>query len=419
MLAEIICIGDELLIGQITDTNSPWIAQKLYDIGIRVRQITTVADKIADIVTAMTMAEGRADLVLLTGGLGPTRDDKTRDALMQFFNCGLRRDPTVLRHVEKIFQRSQRPLLEVNMQQADVLEIADVLFNEKGTAAGMWIASRKKHFVVLPGVPFEMKAMLENQVIPRLLFFEQRIALWQETLLIAGLGESFVAEKIADIEQELPSHLSLSYLPQVGYLHLRLSARGESTPDLQSQTSYYAELISKRLGQYFIAKGDQTLEQAAFDLLRKTNVTLSVAESCTGGRLAQGLTQIPGASQVFQGGAVTYTDAAKKDILGVKVETLRNFGAVSEDVVKEMALGAKQRFDAMYAIAVSGVAGPGGGTKAKPVGYVCIAWASPKEIFSKTYQFGGDRLINIERATQSAWYELIQMVRRENKDSQI
>lgn len=406
MLAEIITIGDEILIGQIVDTNSAWMAVRLNEIGIQVKQITTVADHRADIIVALTLASGRADLVLVTGGLGPTKDDVTKQALCTFFECGLRRDSQVLSHVEAIFSRSKRAMLEVNRQQADVLDKADVLFNALGTAPGMWIAHKNKQYVIMPGVPFEMKHLMEHAVLPRLQFFEDRQPLWHQTLLTAGIGESFLAEKIAHIENSLPPNIHLAYLPKAGSVRLRLTAMGNELEILQQKTAYYASQIEQAIGSHFIGYGDITLEEAVIAALKHKGFTLGTAESCTGGNIAHLLTTVPGSSEVFMGGGVTYSNASKAIMLGVQQQTLDQFGAVSEQTVREMAAGVKQVLHCDFAVAVSGIAGPGGGTPDKPVGQVWIAVASPEHTQSTLYQFGSDRLINIERASAAALYEL-------------
>lgn len=414
MQAEIITIGDEILIGQIVDTNSAWMSQKLNEIGIHIKQITSVADQSADIIVALTLAAGRADVILITGGLGPTRDDVTKQALCTYFESGLRRDPEVLRHVEGIFRRSNRPMPAVNRQQADVLEKADVLFNSLGTAPGMWIAHKNKHYVILPGVPFEMKHLMLQTVLPRLSFFEDRLPVVHQTLLIAGIGESFLAEKLEAIERNLPSNVHLAYLPQPGLVRLRLTAIGSDEEVIIQKCTYYAGLIREAAGKHYIASGDITLEETVLDLLKNLHCTLSTAESCTGGNIARSITQIPGSSQVFMGSAVTYSNASKEALVRVLPETLEQFGAVSEETVREMAIGSKALFNTDYAISVSGIAGPDGGSASKPVGTVWIGVAGKTKIITKLYKFGNDRSANIDRASAAALYELFVLAKEEN-----
>jgi len=416
MQAEIITIGDEILIGQIIDTNSAWIAQQLNSVGIRVKQISSVADYPADILVALTLASGRADLVLVTGGLGPTKDDVTKQTLSAYFDCGLRRAPEVLAHVEAIFQRGNRPMLEINRRQADVLEKSEVLFNEMGTAPGMWVMHKDKPYVIMPGVPFEMKHIMRERVLPRLRNLEGRTPVWHHTLLTGGIGESFLAEKIADIEAALPSHIHLAYLPKPGLVRLRLTAIGEKLEKLKQETQIVADRLKERIGEHFLADEDTSLELLIRDFMKEQELMLSTAESCTGGNIARLITALPGSSSMFEGGAVTYSNAIKRSVLGVKGVTLEQHGAVSEETVREMAVGAKAIFHTHYAIAVSGIAGPDGGTPEKPVGLVWIAVAGKNSVVARKYLFGQDRAINIERSSMAAFWMLWQLLISE-KDS--
>jgi len=416
MQAEIITIGDEILIGQIIDTNSAWIAQQLNSVGIRVKQISSVADYPADILVALTLASGRADLVLVTGGLGPTKDDVTKQTLSAYFDCGLRRAPEVLAHVEAIFQRGNRPMLEINRRQADVLEKSEVLFNEMGTATGMWVMHKDKPYVIMPGVPFEMKHIMRERVLPRLRNLEGRTPVWHHTLLTGGIGESFLAEKIADIEAALPSHIHLAYLPKPGLVRLRLTAIGEKLEKLKQETQIVADRLKERIGEHFLADEDTSLELLIRDFMKEQELMLSTAESCTGGNIARLITALPGSSSMFEGGAVTYSNAIKRSVLGVKGVTLEQHGAVSEETVREMAVGAKVIFHTHYAIAVSGIAGPDGGTPEKPVGLVWIAVAGKNSVVARKYLFGQDRAINIERSSMAAFWMLWQLLISE-KDS--
>lgn len=413
MLAEIITIGDEILIGQIVDTNSAWMAVHLNDIGIEVKQITTVADRSADILMALTLAAGRADIILLTGGLGPTKDDITKHTLASFFGQELRRDPEVLAHVERIFTRSGRPLLEVNRQQADVLAESDVLFNSLGTAPGMWITHRNKSYIVLPGVPFEMKHLMKERVLPRLLFYKERIPLHHHTILTAGIGESFLAERIQEIEAHLPANIHLAYLPKPGLVRLRLTASGPSKSTLIQKTTYYAGLIEKAVGGHFMAHGDMSLPELVLDEMRKRGLTLAGAESCTGGQIARQLTAIPGSSEVFAGSAVTYNNRAKQVVLRISPELLEQNGAVSEETVRAMAESARTVFGTDYAVATTGVAGPGADSGGLPAGHIWTAVATPHKTTARLHQFGEDRQANVERASAWVLYELITLVRNE------
>ncbi|MGV3761620.1 competence/damage-inducible protein A [Parapedobacter sp.] len=416
MQAEIITIGDEILIGQIIDTNSAWMAQQLNAIGIHVKQVSSVADHPADIIVALTLASGRADLILITGGLGPTKDDVTKQTLSVYFGCGLHRDPKVLAHVESIFARNNRPMLEINRRQADVLGKSEVLFNEMGTAPGMWLTHKGKSYVIMPGVPFEMKHIMRERVLPRLRHLDGRQPLWHQTVLTAGIGESFLAEKIADIEGALPPHIHLAYLPKPGLVRLRLTAIGENKEVLKQETAAVAGQLRDRLGDHFLANEDTALEMLIRDFMQQHGLSLATAESCTGGNIARLITALPGSSSMFEGGAITYSNAVKQATLGVKAETLDTHGAVSEQTVREMALGAQALFRVDYAIAVSGIAGPDGGTAEKPVGLVWIAVAGKSGVAAHQFLFGHDRAINIERSSMAALFMLWRLLHAENTE---
>lgn len=413
MQAEIITIGDELLIGQIVDTNSAWIAAQLNDIGIHIKQISSVADDGNDIQDALRLAASRADLILVTGGLGPTQDDVTKQAFCEFFDCGLIRDEWVLEHVTEIFRKYKRPMLESNARQADVLDIADVLFNDLGTAPAMWVDWQDKHVVIMPGVPFEMKHVMSERVIPRLRQMEGRDSIWHHTVLTGGIGESFLAEKIADIEAALPPHIHLAYLPKPGTVRLRLSATGKEIPILQAETAAIHAQIKERIGRNFLADRDATVHELLFEALDRHQLKLTTAESCTGGDIARLITSLPGSSSVYVGGVVSYSNELKISLLNVSQQTLEMHGAVSEQTVREMAEGAQANFGADYAVAVSGIAGPGGGTEEKPVGLVWIAVAGKGKTVTKEYHFSGSRLVNIERSSIAAMLQLLFLIREE------
>lgn len=414
MLAEIITIGDEILIGQIVDTNSAWMAQQLNAEGIHLKQVSSVADDPAAIIVALTLASGRADVIFVTGGLGPTKDDVTKQAMAIYFDCGLRRDLQVLAHVESIFQRSNRPMLEINRQQADVLDKSEVLFNALGTAPGMWIFHKEKTYIIMPGVPFEMKHVMQEHVLPRLRQAPGRLPIWHHTVLTGGIGESFLAKEIADIEAALPQHIHLAYLPKPGLVRLRLTAIGDDLDMLKHETQAIAKQLAERIGEHFLADHDTSLEVLIRDSMQQAGLLLATAESCTGGNIARLITALPGSSSVFEGGAVTYSNATKMQLLDVKKQTLENHGAVSEETVREMAVGAQANFKVDYAIAVSGIAGPDGGTPEKPVGLVWIAVAGKHGIIARKYVYGNDRATNIERASAAALFMLWQLLIAEN-----
>ncbi|MBE7174938.1 MAG: competence/damage-inducible protein A [Mucilaginibacter polytrichastri] len=411
MLAELITIGDEILIGQIVDSNSSWMAQRLNAIGVAVKQITSVSDQRDHILKALAEAATRAEVILMTGGLGPTKDDITKKTLAEYFGVGMRRDAPSLENIERIFKKyTNRPMLDVNRAQADVPENCEVLLNEQGTAPGMWFEHQNRIYVSMPGVPYEMNWLMDTHVLPRI---RERFALphiLHKTILTAGLGESFLAQQIEDIENTLPQHIRLAYLPNLGQVRLRLSASGADATDLQNEVDFFARQIIEKLDTYIVAEEDIPLEVAIMKMLGEKGFTLSVAESCTGGYLSHLFTRHAGSSEVFQGGAVTYANTLKQLVLGVKNETLNEFGAVSEQTVREMADGARKNFYTSYAVAVSGIAGPGGGTPEKPVGTVWIAVSGPEKTVSRQFSFSNKRTQNIERSAVSALTLLFQML---------
>ncbi len=402
MLAEIITIGDEILIGQIVDTNSAWMGEMLNTSGISVKQITSVSDNSAHIKEAVSSALRTRDIVLITGGLGPTRDDITKHTLCELFGISLTLDTKALENVEEIFSRRNLPLLETNKQQAMLPDGCIPLYNSCGTAPGMWFNREGKVVVSMPGVPFEMKAMMELDVIPRLRNSFTLPVIYHHTLQTAGMGESFVARKIEAVEDALPSHISLAYLPHLGGVRLRLSARGTDETTLKKEVKEYAAQIMEILGKVVYAEGEVSLPEHVCTLLKENNVSLSLAESCTGGYVTSLLTRVPGVSEFFPGSIVTYSYASKEKELGVNPETLSIHGAVSQECVNEMLIGCVKKFGTNAAIAISGIAGPSGGTPDKPVGTVFIgAYLNGKKSIQR-FQFETNRIRNIERSAQAA-----------------
>ena len=405
MLAEIITIGDEILIGQIVDTNSAWMARQLNDIGIRIKQISSVSDDRVHILNTLKEAAGRAELILITGGLGPTKDDITKKTLCEYFGVGLVMNEGALANVERIFMRLRgtlTELLEVNRQQALVPENCEVIQNKNGTAPCMWFNEGGKIYVSLPGVPHEMMYLMEGDILPKLKATFKLPAIVHHTILTVGEGESYLANRIADIEDSLPAHIKLAYLPKLGQVRLRLSGYGENEAVLKAEVKTYADKIVGRVKNAVVAEEDIPLEKAILNQMEKKGLTLSVAESCTGGYISQLFTLHPGSSKVFLGGGVTYSNGLKQQILGVKAETLAQFGAVSEETAREMVEGALRNFKSDYAIAVTGIAGPDGGSPEKPVGTVFIAVANINKTFAKKLTFGNKRQQNIERSAIAA-----------------
>lgn len=402
MLAEIITIGDEILIGQIVDTNSAWMAARLNDIGIRIKQISSVSDDKQHILTALAEASHRADIILITGGLGPTKDDITKKTIAEYFEVKLVENKDALDNVAAIFARYNRPLLEVNRLQAQVPENCEVILNKNGTAPGMWFNVDSKIYISMPGVPHEMMYMMDDAVLPKLKSSLKLPFIIHKTILTVGEGESFLAERIADIEDSLPSYIKLAYLPKLGQVRLRLSGYGEDEALLKDKVNEFAAKIVERVANVVAAEEDIPIEKAILNFMLAKDLTLSLAESCTGGYIAHLITQHPGSSKVFLGGVVSYSNGLKESVLGVKNETLAQFGAVSRETVVEMVEGALRNFKSDYAIAVTGIAGPDGGTPDKPVGTVWIAVATTNKTVAKKLTFGNKRKQNIERSAISA-----------------
>jgi nicotinamide-nucleotide amidase len=413
MQAEIITIGDEILIGQVVDTNSAWIGQKLNHIGISVKQISSISDDRNDILSTLRAAVNRADLVIITGGLGPTKDDITKKTLADYFEVGFKRDEGTLEQVKTLFERFKAPLLPVNIAQADVPENCLVLPNKNGTAPGMWFEDEDKLIISLPGVPFEMKYLMEEEVIPRIQQQFKLPYIVHLTMLTAGIGESFLAEKISAIEDILPKHIKLAYLPKLGQVRLRLSAHGTDKIALENEVNLIASEIKKLIAPYLISDRDIPIEKVILDFMEKKNLKLAIAESCTGGYLAHQITQHPGCSSVFAGSAVAYSYDMKESMLDVKHETLTQHGAVSAEVVEEMARGVINRYQADYSVSISGIAGPDGGMPEKPVGTVWIAVANKTKTLSRKFQFGNKRKENIERSAISALIMLHKLLKED------
>lgn len=399
--AEIIAIGDELLYGQTLDTNSHWISTKLTEVGIKVVRRTTVGDAEADILHALAAAEQRADIILITGGLGPTRDDLTKTCLARYFNCAIEIHEEALAEITAFFKSRGREMTETNRQQAALPVACRKISNKLGTAPGMWFEKNGKVFVSMPGVPHEMKKMMEDYVIPRLSEVFKPPVIVHRIIRTAGIGESFLADKIADWEKQLPPHIRLAYLPGLGEVKLRLTASGPNTDLLEHDIARAVDELIPVAGEYIYATHDESLEQVIGRMLRERNLTLSVAESCTGGYLSHLITSIPGSSDYFKGAIIPYANEIKMEQLNVSSDTLQAHGAVSEQTVAEMAREVRQRFRTDIGGASSGIAGPGGATPDKPVGLVWIAYADNQKTITKKLQLVHDRLTNIRLASNA------------------
>lgn len=410
MKIEIITIGDEILIGQITDTNSSWMAAELTRLGFEIVAITSVADQKADIINALDVAFGRADTLLLTGGIGPTKDDITKNTLCEYFNTHLIYNNSVLENITAIFAHRNVELNELTKNQAFVPESATVIQNKVGTAPLLWFNDGSKVLVSMPGVPFEMKHAMTNEIMPRLSSLSNSDSFESNTLLVSYITESALAQLLHEFEESLPPNTTLAYLPSYGMIRLRLSIRNSTNgANLEKLTAQLKTLLQP----YLLDDTDRPLESLLASLLKEKGLTLSTAESCTGGNIAHLITRHPGASEYYLGSVVSYSNEAKHNILGVSQDILHRHGAVSQEVVEEMVAGSIRQFHTNCAIAVSGIAGPDGGTPQKPVGTTWICTYYDGKILSQQYSFGSSRIENIKRATNIALRQMIQLLREE------
>jgi nicotinamide-nucleotide amidase len=400
--AELLTIGDEILYGQIVDTNSQWMSVELSQVGIKVIRKTTVGDLEDEILTAFAEAEKRADVILITGGLGPTSDDLTKPCLAKYFDCELRMHEEALAEVTEFFKSRGRELTEVNRQQAALPVCCQKVTNKMGTAPGMWFHRNGKVFVSMPGVPHEMKRMMTDIVIPKLCETFKTPTIQHTVIRTVGIGESFLADKIADWEKSLPTHIKLAYLPSLGEVKLRLTAIGDDKEKLAAESHALVEKLYAIAGEFIFGIGEQPLEAVLGTTLRNLKLKIAVAESCTGGYLSHLITSVPGSSDYFMGGVIAYDNEVKTKQLGIDTSTLEKFGAVSEETIKEMAEAVRIKFNTDIGIATSGIAGPGGGSDDKPVGTVWIAYADKDKTVTKKLQLSKDRMINIRMSSVSA-----------------
>lgn len=412
MQVEIITIGDEILIGQVVDTNSAWMAAELNKAGFEVVQITSVHDDERRITEALDSALERAEVVLLTGGIGPTKDDITKLTLCRYFDSKLVFNAGVYADIEKLLKNRMRAMNELTKSQAMVPDKAVIISNPIGTAPVTWFDKGEKVVVSMPGVPYEMKRAMEFEIIPRLQKQFQPQSIIHKTLLVAGYPESALALKIAEWENALPEQIHLAYLPNFNIVKLRLSAAQDDFVSTKNEIERQFMLLEPILGDAIIATEDIALEELAGRYLSAAGKTLAAAESCTGGHIAHRITTIAGSSAYFKGSVVAYSNEIKTGLLGVDQAILNQFGAVSEEVVTQMAVGVADKLSADYVIATSGIAGPDGGTDEKPVGTVWIAVGTKDALISRKFQFSLNRQLNIERTTQTALLMLIEIANR-------
>lgn len=399
MKASIIAVGDELLIGQIVDTNAAWLSAELSIMGIPVASRFTCADENTSIQSAVTRAFQDADLVIMTGGLGPTKDDVTKKALCQYFETELVLHEDLLQKLTEYFTARGRKINEANIGQAYLPKHITILPNERGTAQGMWFEKDNKVLISMPGVPLEMKSIFSMHAKQAILKHFEPQEILHEHIQTVGMGESYIADKIADIEENLPSNIKLAYLPSLGRVRLRLSGTDSDKEILRYNLQTISRQIQSRIKDYVFAEGEVSLEEYIGQLLLEHNKKLGTAESCTGGNIASTLVSVPGSSAYFEGSIVSYSYEVKESILGVSQETLLKHGAVSEETVQEMATGLLKVMPVDYALAVSGIAGPGGGLPSKPVGFVWMAVADKNRVISKKFQFTQNRSDNITLTT--------------------
>jgi nicotinamide-nucleotide amidase len=411
MFAEIITIGDEILIGQIIDTNSAFIAQELNKIGVSVVQITSIQDDKTHILKSLKDAESRADIVLITGGLGPTKDDVTKNTLCEYFSDHLVEDESVLQHIENIFKKySIAPLLQVNKNQALVPSKAQVLPNEFGTAPGIWLKNNQTVFISMPGVPFEMKHLMHNQVIPKIQKEFDRTFILHKTIITYGMGESALAQKIEDWEDNLPKDIKLAYLPSLGKVRLRLSTKGKNLDYLEEQIQSQTQKLYSLITDIVHTEDDgQSIEEIIAKLLTQKGMTLATAESFTGGKIAELITQMPGASAYFKGTIVSYATEAKINVLQVPRAVIENQSVVSAAVAEIMAQNVRKLMKTDFSIATTGNAGPTKGDSKEEIGTVFIAIASEKGVISEKFSMGAQR----ERVVQKSVYKAFEMLQKE------
>jgi nicotinamide-nucleotide amidase len=404
MKAAVITVGDEILIGQITDTNSAFIAKALDKIGIGVHEMLSVSDDRMHILNTLAYVQNRVDVVVITGGLGPTKDDITKKTLCEYFDDELVLDHKIVDHVTDLIQKvMKRPATQMNIDQALVPSKSKVLFNMVGTAPGMWMEKGNTVFISLPGVPYEMKYLMENEVIPKLIVEFERPYILHKTILTYGQGESHIAERIEDWENNLPEFIKLAYLPSPGRVRLRLSARGNSEQELRDAIDDETVKLKAIIGDVIVGyEEDETIEAVLGKLLAKKKLSIAVAESCTGGKLAQVLTSIPGSSEYFKGGVVTYATESKIDVLGVPESVIQEHSVVSAQVAEQMAARVKAKFKADIAISTTGNAGPVKGDSDAEVGTVFIGFATAEKVYSEKFDLGQPREKVIERAVNKA-----------------
>ncbi len=414
MDAAILTIGDELLIGQVIDTNSAWLAMRLNELGFTVKARFSVGDNMSEIRDAIYYATELAPVVITTGGLGPTSDDRTREVLCDMFECEMQENEEVLNGIKEMFSKRGWPLTDVNRRQAMVPDRAKVLFNKLGTAPGLYFEDGSTHIFVMPGVPFEMKEMFSTAVIPHLKRICGHQVYVHETRVFSGIGESWLSDRIQPWEEKLPDNVSLAYLPAPGIIRLRLSHLADNEQQGRALLTQLFDDVMPLVDEYFVTSIDEPIAATLLREMTDSGKTFCTAESCTGGYIAHLITSIPGSSAAFKGSVVAYSNEIKEKLLNVSPTTLQRYGAVSEQTVSEMATHARQILNTDFAMAVSGIAGPDGGTPDKPVGLVWLAVASDKSVLTQELKLGGPRDVIIARSAVSAMFMCLKEKRKEH-----
>ncbi len=410
MKIEIVTIGDELLIGQVVDTNSAWIGQQLNNEGFEVSRINSISDTESEILNILEESSNRADVILLTGGLGPTKDDITKVTFCKYFNTELKFNEQVFEDIKKLLKRYVPTINELNRQQAIVPANCDVIRNPVGTAPIMWFENKGTIFVSMPGVPTEMKQAMIKEVIPRLKTKFSTGAIIHKTVLVHNIPEATLAEMLEEFEQNVPDNIKIAYLPSPGRIRIRFTGRGENKVNIEAKIDELIEQLKPILGTSILGYDDIATVQLVADMCVEHNFSIATAESCTGGNIAHQITKLSGSSAYFKGSVVAYDNQIKTTVLGVSESNIEMHGAVSKEVVEQMANGVREVMKVDYSMATSGIAGPDGGTKEKPVGTVWIAVAGPKGMQSKCFNFGQLRERNIVRSTEMALAMLKKMI---------